>query len=592
MRDIEAPPMTRWVHSASLANNLDTLSGVSGGAFAAAYFSVHSTSDLAARRGQVVKDLSRNVMDILSHDVAWTTPGLLSGSGFTKWFNLVPLVEGFLFDRTRWYGWDAMERRRLEIMREERSHRPQLFISATNLNQDRIFEFPADLQCLNIPPEKIQLSHAAIASGALPGLIQPVELSWSPAGQPSDLPECIGFSAGANTPTYLADGGVIDNLGLDALIRAISTERKQDQNIRYVIVVVNSELPSRFAHGAGKPSVSVIDILNQSMGGLVDGRTHLNLSLAKALLGNYGVDVVEVRLDRIRADEQSGLITAQEFDEISDAGLTGAYSEEAVQDIELRGYKYMRQAAAPLNAAAARLADLHLSASTLDAEAVLAPPKGGFYAWPAGWRHLADMDPANILAGSLDAGAREADSVATVKRLVAQLQTDLDAAQHDRDAARAELETTREQKAKTEAELATLHATVQAANENVSKVQQELAATQQSYSKAQTDLSKSQAEKDALARDYAVQREALEKKKTEAEDALKEAQSSLEVKSKVEDEMNHHAEDLLATIRSLSNQISATRSIQERASTAPSSPPPTNAPAAQQVKPVATKGGG
>jgi septal ring factor EnvC (AmiA/AmiB activator) len=115
---------------------------------------------------------------------------------------------------------------------------------------------------------------------------------------------------------------------------------------------------------------------------------------------------------------------------------------------------------------------------------------------------------------------------------------------------------------------------------------------QQSYSKAQSDLSKTQAEKDGLTRDFEAQKEALEKKKSEAEEALKEAQASLEVKSRVEDEMNHHAEDLLATIRSLSNQISANHSIQERASTAPSSPRPADALPSPPDKQVATKGGG
>src|SRR6185312_4666259 len=87
MGDLQAPPLICRSKSKKLADNLDTLSGVSGWAFMAAYFSVHPTADLSTKRSEVVKRLAQNVQEVLTKDIAWTTPGLLGGSGFARWWN-------------------------------------------------------------------------------------------------------------------------------------------------------------------------------------------------------------------------------------------------------------------------------------------------------------------------------------------------------------------------------------------------------------------------------------------------------------------------------------------------------------------------
>jgi predicted acylesterase/phospholipase RssA len=102
-------------------------------------------------------------------------------------------------------------------------HEPQLWIQATDLISGRPLAFrPAQLGSLGLTSSRVSVGQAIAASAAVPGALPPLNLRIpSPDGS-------------ASIP--LADGGIVDNLGLEVLFRGGVPEHAR----AVIVIVVNS----------------------------------------------------------------------------------------------------------------------------------------------------------------------------------------------------------------------------------------------------------------------------------------------------------------------------------------------------------------
>jgi predicted acylesterase/phospholipase RssA len=100
---------------------------------------------------------------------------------------------------------------------------PELWIQATEMISGRPLAFrPAPLGDLGLTSDQVSLGQAIAASAAVPGALPPLNLQIPSEDGSTSLP--------------LADGGVVDNLGLEVLFRGDVPERARV----IIVIVVNS----------------------------------------------------------------------------------------------------------------------------------------------------------------------------------------------------------------------------------------------------------------------------------------------------------------------------------------------------------------
>jgi len=221
MRDI---PVTTSSGTDTLLNQIDILSGISGGGFTAAYYGMHRQAAFGRYESDFLyHDTNASIARIylLPWNWTWITDPTVGTNDFMA----------RVYDETMFQGRTFRDLSRLG--------RPMIMLGATDISFGRPFAFTQeyfDLICADL--EALPISRAVAASNGFPGLFSPVTLTnhraqcgdrvpgWLraiPNAARDDPLSRTGEQARAVMPyldadatryVHLADGGITDNLGL------------------------------------------------------------------------------------------------------------------------------------------------------------------------------------------------------------------------------------------------------------------------------------------------------------------------------------------------------------------------------------------
>ncbi len=205
---------------ASMLDEVDAISAVSGGSFTAAYYGLHGDATFPAFEQQVLRhNLNADLLRRVFNPLRWFTP------------------QGRSAAAAQLYGRSIFHGARFADLQERDG--PLVIINASDLESGNRFAFLQgyfDLLCSDLLSYPV--ADAVAASSAVPVLFEPVVLqnydTCSPAGaavpvQGDDSPQLQQVSEGlqsyrdkqARRYIHLADGGLTDNLGLRAFQEAI-----------------------------------------------------------------------------------------------------------------------------------------------------------------------------------------------------------------------------------------------------------------------------------------------------------------------------------------------------------------------------------
>ena len=266
----------------SLLDEVDIVSGVSGGSFAAAYFGLHGHDTLQTFPD---KFLYRDVEHALKRAVFsprnW---GKLGSSTYSRSDLAAEYLDRTLFDHATF----------LDMARQRGA---SVIINATDLSRGAPFSFIGD-QFASICSDlgSVPLARAVVASAAVPVLFSPITLKNYAGSCGYQTPDWVRSAKGlggsdatqrgnrraartelfesyldsANRPyIHLVDGGLSDNLGLRAVLDSVITAggiRQAVANLRLsetqeiLIVVVNAQtgLDQRWDKSPSGPSTAAV----------------------------------------------------------------------------------------------------------------------------------------------------------------------------------------------------------------------------------------------------------------------------------------------------------------------------------------------
>jgi len=207
-----------------LLDEVDTISGVSGGSFPAAYYGLYGD--------KIFEEFEPNFLKA-------NVQGALIGQLFRPW-NLLRLFTPATSRSelaSQYYDKHIFHNATFADLREAKG--PRIFINATDLSYGNRFTFSQqqfDVICSDI--EVFKISRAVAASSAVPGMLSPIALrnyagdcdfeppAWVEAAMESRstdrrryraASEYLNYDRAKQRPyVHLVDGGISDNLGLRA----------------------------------------------------------------------------------------------------------------------------------------------------------------------------------------------------------------------------------------------------------------------------------------------------------------------------------------------------------------------------------------
>jgi NTE family protein len=241
-----------------LLDEVDTISGVSGGSFPAAYYGLYGDRIFEAFEPDFLK---RNVQ------------GALIGQLFRpkNFFRLMTPATSRSELASQYYDEHLFHGATFRDLREAKG--PRIYINATDLSQGNRFTFAQgqfDVICSDL--DEFRISRAVASSSAVPGLLSPITLE-NHAGtcgyEPPEILREAMRSADTDPRRYraarsffdyrdrearpfvhLVDGGISDNLGLRATLESSAAAGGYDELRKFmgiqvpdhlVLVVVNAE---------------------------------------------------------------------------------------------------------------------------------------------------------------------------------------------------------------------------------------------------------------------------------------------------------------------------------------------------------------
>jgi len=270
----------------TLANEVTAIAGVSGGGILAAHFALHGSQGLPAFR-----------RDFLDQD-----PEAALRTSFTP-ENLLRGYRGGVNDLSGLASWlDTHLYRGATLGDLDQAGRPRLLLHATELYNRAPFPFDRDsFRAICSDYDAFPLAHAVAASSAVPVLFAPIVLeNFNPTcpvqgdGAPSHERSALARHVGASQARYasepelhylkLLDGGLVDNLAIRNLIRAMNrpapalVSAQAARRLRRVIVIVadasmrvGGEM-SRAIDGPGAP-----EVITASVDAMIDNASRAGL---------------------------------------------------------------------------------------------------------------------------------------------------------------------------------------------------------------------------------------------------------------------------------------------------------------------------
>lgn len=241
----------------SLLDEVDCISSVSGGSFAAAYYGLFRERLFEDFRE---KFLERNIQGDIIRQA--TNP--------INWFRIASPYFSRIDLAGELYNKDVFDYKRMSDLQKQ--GRPYVMINATNLESGARFSFlPTNFDAMGSDLGSYSVAHAVAASSAFPFLLSPVSLVNYPESKGYETPwwydgaleslhvaryryeaatSLSYYLDKSNKYVHLMDGGLSDNIGVrsvyDAFARGFIRERINDGRIKqFVVIIVNARTQSQ-----------------------------------------------------------------------------------------------------------------------------------------------------------------------------------------------------------------------------------------------------------------------------------------------------------------------------------------------------------
>jgi NTE family protein len=292
----------------TLLDEVDTISGVSGGSFPAAYYGLYGDRIFEAFEPRFLKKNVQGAL-VLRALYPWNLLGLM-----TPWLSRSDLASSYYHKRV----FDGATFADLA-----KAEGPRIHINATDLSSGERFTFNQnafDLICSDL--DVFSISTAVASSSAVPMLLSPITLKNHAGSCGYEPPQwVIDALEGADQDErrrraaknyaqlrdaerkrfiHLVDGGISDNLGLRAAIDfvtalgGIETARRvtgAEVPERMVVIVVNAETDPDPMIDLTAAAPSFASLMNSVSGGQIRRYNFETLLLTKNLLDQWGRDL-------------------------------------------------------------------------------------------------------------------------------------------------------------------------------------------------------------------------------------------------------------------------------------------------------------
>jgi NTE family protein len=345
-----------------LLDEVDTLSGVSGGSFPAAYYGMFGDRIFDEFEDRFLR---RNIQRAIIWRVfwPWNTIALL-----TPWMSRSDIAKGI-------YHGSVFDEATFADLQAARG--PKVYVNATDLSSGERFVFTQayfDAICSDL--SVFPVAYAVAASSAVPALLSPVSLkSWAgTCGFELPPPLVEGLTMRESDPrryrvaagfeqftdpqkrfVHLVDGGISDNLGLRAGVDLVSTMgglaeagRLTHQKVpkHLVVISVNAETapPRKLDLSSASPGFAAM--MSAVSGSQIRRYNFETLLLAEESLSNWiaranaeGLDIeghlIEVSFDNIRDPERR--------DRLKNLPTSFSLSDEQVDDLRAAARELLDQ---------------------------------------------------------------------------------------------------------------------------------------------------------------------------------------------------------------------------------------------------------
>jgi NTE family protein len=300
-----------------LLDEVDFISGVSGGSFTALAYALHGERLFADYDRRFLKrDVQGTLIGRAFSPTQW--PRLASG-GFGRSELAAEYYDEILFDSATFGDLVA-------------STTPRVIVAGTDLSTGARFGFTqGDFDHICSDLSRVRLSRAAAASSAVPVLLSPVTFNnyagrcgfhdseWAAAHfahaargarmQERSRETALLWDSARRPFLHVVDGGVSDNLGLRALLEGLealetSGEMRALLNVRnfrrVVVIVVNAQSGVRTDWDQSEAPPGSIEILLQAAGVPIDRYSHESLQHLRSAVERWNtareLDAMRARL--------------------------------------------------------------------------------------------------------------------------------------------------------------------------------------------------------------------------------------------------------------------------------------------------------
>lgn len=271
----------------TLLDEVDFISGVSGGALAAAYYGLHREDFFASFAAQVLgKDLQGQLLGrLLSPAGFWRQTSPRYGRG--------DLLQEVL-DEQVFHGatFAALSRRR-----------PMIYINATDMRHGSRFEFSQDqFDHLCADLSGFPVARAVAASMAVPVVFSPITL-WNYASACPVKLDLYAFQSGLGSAKYihLVDGGLADNIGVRMPLEIIqsrggiieATKQAGFRGVRRrVFLLVNAQVQPEFEEDSSPQTPGMLRQLRAAIDVPIDRYSSDSVNLLRGAIGHWKAQVM------------------------------------------------------------------------------------------------------------------------------------------------------------------------------------------------------------------------------------------------------------------------------------------------------------
>jgi len=308
LEELQNTPIVVDGEPKTLLDEVDTISGVSGGSFPAAYYGLYGDRIFQEFEPRFLKKNVQGAL-VLRTLLPWNLLGLM-----TPWLSRSDLASNYYHKR-------VFDEATFADLTEARG--PRIHINATDLSAGERFTFNQnsfDLICSDLGV--LPIATAVAASSAVPMLLSPITLKnhagscdYEPPQWVTEALEDAGedprrsraarnyaqlLDAEHKRYIHLVDGGISDNLGLRAgidfvtAVGGIEVARRVHQAEvpdRMVIIVVNAETDPDPMIDLSAAAPSFASLMNSVSGGQIRRYNLETLLLTNSLLEQWGRDL-------------------------------------------------------------------------------------------------------------------------------------------------------------------------------------------------------------------------------------------------------------------------------------------------------------